>query len=86
MRVFVPKKRKYYIETLYSHYDHTHYSEQLDTTREIIERMYPKYIKSYDKIMKQRYGYMFNMMIMSKDLMDDYCTWLFNILFELKNN
>lgn len=84
VRVFVPKKRKYYIETLYSHYDHTHYSEQLDTTREIIERMYPKYIKSYDKIMKQRYGYMFNMMIMSKDLMDDYCTWLFNILFELK--
>lgn len=84
VRVFVPKKRKYYIETLYSHYDHTHYSEQLDTTREIIERMYPEYIKSYDKIMKQRYGYMFNMMIMSKDLMDDYCTWLFNILFELK--
>lgn len=84
MRVFVPKKRKYYIETLYSHYDHTHYSEQLDTTREIVERMYPEYIKSYDKIMKQRYGYMFNMMIMSKDLMDDYCTWLFNILFELK--
>lgn len=84
VRVFVPKKRKYYIETLYSHYDHTHYSEQLDTTREIIERMYPEYIKSYDKIMKQRYGYMFNMMIMSKDLMDDYCAWLFNILFELK--
>lgn len=84
VRVFVPKKRKYYIETLYSHYDHTHYSEQLDTTREIIERMYPEYIKSYDKIMKQRYGYMFNMMIMTKDLMDDYCTWLFNILFELQ--
>lgn len=84
VRVFVPKKRKYYIETLYSHYDHTHYSEQLDTTRKIIERMYPEYIKSYDKIMKQRYGYMFNMMIMTKDLMDDYCTWLFNILFELQ--
>lgn len=84
VRVFVPKKRKYYIETLYSHYDHTHYSEQLDTTRKIIERMYPEYIKSYDKIMKQRYGYMFNMMIMAKDLMDDYCTWLFNILFELQ--
>ena len=27
---------------------------------------------------------MFNMMIMEKELYDEYCTWLFNILFELK--
>lgn len=25
-RIVVPKKRKYYIETLYSHYAHTHYA------------------------------------------------------------
>ena len=28
---------------------------------------------------------MFNMMIMRKLLLDEYCTWLFSILFELKN-
>ena len=83
-KVFVPKKRKYYIETLYSHYAHTHYAHHLDVTREIIKEKYPRYLKSFDKVMKQRYGYMFNMMIMRRDLLDDYCGWLFAILFELK--
>lgn len=83
-KVFVPKKRKYYIETLYSHYAHTHYAGQLDETRKIIEEKYPKYIESYDRVLKHTYGYMFNMMIMRKDIFSDYCTWLFDILFELE--
>ena len=83
-RVFVPKKRKYYIETLYSHYKHTHYIEQLDKTREIIKNKYPEYISSYDQCVKRTYGYMFNMMIMDKELVDKYCSWLFDILFTLE--
>lgn len=85
VKVFVPKKRKYYIETLYSHYDHTHYSEQLDVTQQIISEKYPEYLKSYFKVIKKRSGYMFNMMIMDNELLNDYCAWLFDILFELKN-
>ena len=85
IKVFVPKKRKYYIETLYSHYEHTHYVEQLDVTEDIIKEKYPEYLDSYNKVMKQRYGYMFNMMIMEKELVNEYCTWLFDILFELKD-
>ena len=52
--------------------------------KQIILQKYPKYIASYDKVVKQTYGYMFNMMIMRKDLMNDYCSWLFDILFELE--
>ena len=65
--IILPKKRRYYIETLYSHYAHTHYSEHLDKTREIIKEMYPGYVNSFDEVMKQRSGYMFNMFIMKKE-------------------
>ena len=82
--VVVPKKRRYYIETLYSHYAHTHYAEHLDYVREIIERQCPEYVKVYDKVINQTSGYMFNMMVMKRQLFDDYCEWLFKILFELE--
>lgn len=84
IKVFVPNKRKYYIETLYSHYEHTHYSNQLDETRRIISEKYPDYLECYDKVLKHRYGYMFNIMIMEKNLLNEYCSWLFDILFSLK--
>lgn len=82
--VFVPQKRKYYIETLYSHYQHTHYASHLDLTREIIAEKYPDYLKSYDEVIKHTYGYMFNMLIMQKQYLNEYCNWLFDILFEIE--
>ena len=84
-QVIVPKKRKYYIESLYDHYKHTHYSEHLDITKEIIERKYPKYSKYLERAYNSKSGYMFNMYIMEKNLSDEYCQWLFEILFELEN-
>lgn len=84
IKVFVPRKRKYYIETLYSHYAHTHYAIQLDITRMIINEKYPEYVNAYDKVLNKCSGYMFNMMIMEQELLDTYCDWLFDILFELE--
>lgn len=82
--VIVPSKRNYYIETLYSHYANTLHAEHLDVTREIISEECGEYLESFDKVMKQRSGYMFNMFIMSKELTNSYCSWLFPILFELE--
>lgn len=84
IKVFVPNKRKYYIETLYSHYEHTHYAIHLNETRKIIADNCPEYLDSYDSVIKRTYGYMFNMMILDKNLLKDYCEWLFDILFKLK--
>lgn len=86
IKVFLPHKRKYYIESLYNHYKHTHYAYQLDETRKIIARKHPDYITSYDMTVNHTYAYMFNMMIMEKKLFDEYCMWLFDILFELKKS
>ena len=82
--VIVPKKRKYYIENLYDHYKHTMYVETLDETRKIIEKKYPKYLEEFDKLKKRTSAHMFNMFIMKKDILNDYCEWLFDILFELE--
>ena len=82
-KIVLPKKRKYYIETLYSHYGHTHYAEHLDITRDILNEMHPDYVTQYDNVMKRTYAHMFNMFIMRKDVFRKYCEWLFPILFEL---
>ena len=82
--VILPKKRKYYIENLYDHYKHTMYIEPLDITRNIIKEKYPKYLDEFDKIHKRTSAHMFNMFIMKKDVLDGYCKWLFDILFELE--
>lgn len=82
--IVVPKRRRYYIESLYSHYAHTHYAEHLDITRKVINSKFPEYLLDYDKVMQRKSGHMFNMFIMEKKLVDKYCSWLFPILFELE--
>lgn len=82
--IILPKKRKYYIENLYSHYAHTMYIEPLDITKQIIEEKYPEYLPEFEKLHKRTSAHMFNMFIMKKEILDKYCTWLFDILFELE--
>jgi len=82
--IILPKKRKYYIENLYDHYKHTMYIEPLDETKKIIEEKYPEYLKEFEELHNRTSAHMFNMFIMKKDVFDDYCKWLFDILFELE--
>ncbi len=81
--VLVPKKRRYFIETLYSHYAHTHKAEELDAARDLLAAKKPEYIEDFDAVVKMRSGYMFNMMILRRDLLNEYCDFLFPILFGL---
>ena len=83
--ILLPKKRKYYIETIYNHYKHTMHVETLDEAIKIIEESHPEYMSSVVKVMKRRSMHAFNMFIMKKQYFDEYCEWLFSILFELEN-
>ena len=82
--VILPKKRNYYIENLYDHYAHTLHVEPLDITGQIIKDRYPEYYSEFERLHKRTSAHMFNMFIMKKELLDRYCTWLFDILFELE--
>ena len=82
--VILPRKRRYYIENMYDHYKHTLYIEPLDKTREIIEEKYPEYLEEFEKLHQRTSAHMFNMLIMKKEILNGYCNWLFDILFELE--
>ena len=82
--LILPKKRNYIIETLYSHYEHTLHIDPLNLTRDIIAEKSPEYLAEFDRIQERRSAHMFNMMIGKKEIIDKYCEWLFDILFELE--
>ena len=84
VNIILPQKRKYYIENLYSHYKHTGYIESLDETGKIIEEKYPSYVKEFELLKVRTSAHMFNIFIMKQELFEKYCTWLFDILFELE--
>ncbi|MBQ2626111.1 MAG: DUF4422 domain-containing protein [Kiritimatiellae bacterium] len=80
----LPKKRNYFIESTYSQYIHAHHAEDLDGTRRILEERHPDCVAAFDAVMKSTSGHRFNMMVMKRPLFDDYCAWLFDVLFELE--
>lgn len=80
----LPKPRNYFIETAYSQYAHAHHAIDLDATRAIIEERHPDCLAEFDATMKSTKGHRFNMLVMKRPLLDRYCEWLFDILFELE--
>lgn len=83
--VLLPKPRNYWIETNYTQYIHAHHAADLDTTRQILQERWPDYLPAYDVWMQKTVGHRFNMLVMRHDLLDRYCSWLFDVLFELEN-
>lgn len=82
--VIVPKRRDYLIESNYSHYINSHEQEPINKLKEIILSDYPEYNKSYHKVMNDHKAHMFNMFIMRRELFDQYCEWLFDILAKIE--
>ena len=82
--IVVPKKRRYYIESLYSHYAHTLDGSHLDLAKKIVGEKYPEYMSALARVYERSWGYMFNMAIFPKEYLDEYCTWLFDILGDLE--
>lgn len=82
--IILPRKRNYFIETNYSQYAHAHHAIDLDLTRTILLGRHSECVQAFDRVMKRTGGHRFNMLVMKREVLDAYCTWLFDILFELE--
>lgn len=82
--IILPKKRNYYIEDLYNHYCKTMNPAPLIEVQKIIKKKFPEYLPEFDRLKTRRSAHIYNMLIMRHDILDQYCSWIFPILFELE--
>lgn len=78
--IILPEKRHYYVETNESHYLHAHHQEPYWVMKRIIHHDYPAYANAFDKMAKATSAHMFNMFIMKWSPLDEYCSWMFEVL------
>lgn len=71
----------------YKHYAQSkhHRIDDLETVREIIREKYPDFNEAADEYLNSSKLFFGNMFIMKKELFNDYCNWLFDILKEFDN-
>ncbi|WP_336717065.1 DUF4422 domain-containing protein [Chryseobacterium mucoviscidosis] len=71
------------ITSLENDYKHNHNPEDWDICMDIIRKKFPDYDESITKYLENGSNfYIGNMSITRYELMNDYCNWLFTILFE----
>lgn len=66
-------------------YNRNHKKEDMEKLKEIIyQNCENKYVVAMEKILKGNKFYPCNMIVAKKEIFDDYCKWLFGILFKLE--
>lgn len=79
--VILPRKTKMDI-SFYEQYANDHYKSDMDICGEIIKDKYPEYYADYQAALNAHEGCIANIFVMRKELVDEYCQWIFTILFE----
>ena len=82
--VLLPKRRNYYIETSYSQYIHAHPAEGLDLAFALAAAQGKAYEQAVETAKRRTWVHIYNMFIMKREILDDYCQWLFDILFQVE--
>lgn len=75
-------KRQWVEKNVKVQFEEFHNKEDLALLRTIIVEKYPEYQQSFDCAMSKCFLFSFNMLVCKKEIFDQYCTWLFDILAE----
>ena len=73
-------------KTVWERYRISHYIEDLEKARNIIEERYPEYMEAFHEAMSRKKYHYGNMIICNKAIFDTYSEWLFDILFEVEKH
>ncbi|WP_270330182.1 DUF4422 domain-containing protein [Lapidilactobacillus dextrinicus] len=82
--VIVPTKMRL-SKSVYQNYKQYHNIKDFEKTGQIIHQLTPEYDEAFKSVCNQHWLYPLNMMVLSKQLLNQYCEWLFPILFKLES-
>lgn len=60
------------------------YQKDLFYVEWAIRKLHPEYLKAFHQVLNSRSAHYRNMLITRRDVFDEYCCWLFSILFEIE--
>lgn len=80
--VIYPQENPVGSDTIYEHWVKHLNKPDIDLLMEIIMEKYPDFYKYAVDVINSKQAIHCNMFIMRKDIFNDYCEWLFDILFE----
>lgn len=83
--IILPKKHYIAKYTLEEQYLKLHKKEDYEICKNILSEKYPEYLNAFNTVFNKHSFYAFNMFIAKRKIIDKYCQWLFDILFELEN-
>lgn len=81
--IVLAKKINVYMD-YFTFYEKCLRNDALRKCCELVIKKDPKYEKVIEKLLKQTRNHCFNMFYCRKNLINDYCQWLFDILFEFE--
>ena len=82
--ILLPKKIGSSTKSLEEEYKSSHIADDWEELKKVIQEIQPEYYETAIEIFNQRKFYPLNMILTNKKLFDQYCEWLFSILFELE--
>ena len=65
---------------IFEHHERYVKTSDWDAMVQALEELHPEYMKTYHRIFKGNYMYNYNILLAKKEVLRDYCAWLFPIL------
>ena len=73
-----------YEPTIEAHHERYLTNKEWRAVLQAVEELHPEYISVFNEILKQGYLYNYNIILARESVLDEYCSWLFPLLFRIE--